>query len=405
MVPMMEVTNYRELIEVNPVKARQIMIRTYLKLDHKIRATARALGMNHATVIKWVERWRKEEGLEDRSRRPKNSPRQIPKEWEERIKEERLKTNFGRKRLSRWLLDHNSISISHNTLAHVFKRLGINRPQKKRARLKGVHYYNWPNLKPFEHGQIDTKDVKDSRTLPREVYTHLIREKLPRYQWTYIDVKTRVKFLAYSHELSLANGLAFMNMIVHWLRSYGISYRIYLQSDWGSEFGGHSLRKILELQRDIFEPMNVQLLRIRKRKWTDNAYVERTHRTDDEEFYIPKLLQIFTLEDHFKMSWGYVWHFNTLRPHYGEHMGEKTPYEVLKKFCPDISRSICALPPIRLDTVSSSNYFITDEDRPSKNYLPLVTQNKNNFLSENSLKNTKSGYDVFDTYSNEDLIT
>jgi len=358
MVPVIEVTNYGELLKADPVKARQIMIRVYQKLDGKIRATARALGMNPATVLKWIGRWKADEGLGNKSRRPKHSPRQVPTAWEDLIRQERKKTNFGRRRLSRWLKDRHAIKLSANTISHVLRRLKINKPQRKRASLKGVSYYDWPNLQPLEHWQIDVKDVKDSKTLPREVYEHLIRQRLPRYQFTAIDVKTRIKFLCYSQELNLTNGLAFMRLLNNWLRSFGFTHKLYYQTDWGSEFGGHFLGNVLRLQREIFSPLNIQLLRIRKSRWTDNAYVERTHRTDDEEFYIPKLLQLSTPQDHFKMAWGYVWHFNTLRPHYGEHMEEKTPYQILKRLVPHLPQSFCSFPPIRLDLVSSSNYFL-----------------------------------------------
>gem|GEM_PF-4870317 len=49
------------------------------------------------------------------------------------------------------------------------------------------------------------------------------------------------------------------------------------------------MAKLSRLQTHTFDPLKVQILRIRKRQWKDNAYVERTHRTDDEEFYVPTL--------------------------------------------------------------------------------------------------------------------
>jgi len=102
-------------------------------------------------------------------------------------------------------------------------------------------------------------------------------------------------------------------------------------------------------------------LKIRKRKWIDNAYVERTHRTDDEEFYIPKLLNISNLESLLKYAWGYVYFFNTLRPHYGKGINGRTPKQLLQKLAPYVDTKICSLPPVILDFISSSSFFMREE--------------------------------------------
>ncbi|MCX7641681.1 MAG: hypothetical protein N2Z20_03505 [Elusimicrobiales bacterium] len=101
------------------------------------------------------------------------------------------------------------------------------------------------------------------------------------------------------------------------------------------------------------------MLKIRESKWTDNAYVERTHRTDDEEFYIPKLLNMDNIQNFFRTAYGYVVHFNTKRPHYGKYMNESTPFEMLKRFMPNITKSISYLPPLIFDFVSSDNIMLS----------------------------------------------
>ena len=69
---------------------------------------------------------------------------------------------------------------------------------------------------------MDSKDIKNSKTLPEEVYRHFIQEKLPRYQFTAIDVKERIKFIAYARELNRTNGIAFMKLVISWLRTHGV---------------------------------------------------------------------------------------------------------------------------------------------------------------------------------------
>lgn len=346
---------------MSPEKAREKLVAIYNHNRNSIRQTACLLACSTSTVSKWVNRAEQKLPLQSQSRAPKNPRRTIPQEHLSKLKEERLKTNFGRRRLVRQLKDNYNIIISENTCAYWLRRMKLSKPCKQRSRYKGVSYYNWQNLIPLQHWQIDTKDIKDSKTLPKDVYRHLIKQKLPQFQFTAIDVKERIKFIAYAYQNNRSNGIAFMKLVVSWLRANGVKRRIYLQSDWGKEFGGPSVRIWNKIQKEVLEPRNSEMLKIRKSRWTDNAYVERTHRTDDEEFYIPKLLQIYTLEDLFKWSYGYVVHFNTKRPHYGKHMHENTPLQMLSKLAPSISKTICRLPPIVLDLVSSDSLFIKEE--------------------------------------------
>ena len=90
------------------------------------------------------------------------------------------------------------------------------------------------------------------------------------------------------------------------------------------------MRKLQRLQKRIFDPANVQLKRIRKGRWTDNAYVERTHRTDDEEFHVPTSTSIFNLDDHFRYALQWTYSFNCRRPHFGREMNGRTPFQRTK---------------------------------------------------------------------------
>jgi len=248
-----------------------------------------------------------------------------------------------------------------------------------------VRYYIWEDLKPLQHWQVDTKDILDSRTLPPDVYRHLKSRKLPRYQYTAIDPKTRIKFIAYAYQNNRTNALAFIRLFTSWLRCFGISDTLYIQTDWGGEYGGSSLRTWQALQRKFFSPRNLVLLKIRKRRWQDNAYVERTHRTDDEEFYIPRLKESQTLEEFFSLAWGYISHFNTKRPHFGKFMNGEPPLSLLRKFLPHIPDTFAYLPPVILDLVSSDKLFI--KEQLQQEYLHI-----------------RGVHDVFNTYSEMDEV-
>ncbi len=85
---------------------------------------------------------------------------------------------------------------------------------------------------------MDTKDISDKGTLGTKIYTHLVRHQFPRYQWTFLEGKSRVRFLAYSHSLNQTVGLAFMVVVMMWIRGFGIEEEVWWQEDWGQEFGG-----------------------------------------------------------------------------------------------------------------------------------------------------------------------
>ncbi|MEM3580678.1 MAG: integrase core domain-containing protein, partial [Candidatus Bathyarchaeia archaeon] len=91
--------------------------------------------------------------------------------------------------------------------------------------------------------------------------------------------------------------------------------------------GGKSVDKLDYLNRAIFGPLNTKLIHIPKGKKEYNAFVERSHQTDDNEFYIPQLELCKDLTEFLfrALRWEYV--YNTIRVHSGIGM---TPY---KKLC------------------------------------------------------------------------
>lgn len=112
--------------------------------------------------------------------------------------------------------------------------------------------------------------------------------------------------------------------------------------------------------KNLWQPINVNRSIIRKGHPEDNPFVERSHRTDDEEFYIPHLLSIKTENDWLKRGIWWIKVYNLVRPHMG--INDLTPYQRLLHFCPDFPKDICLLPPLILDKVSSSQPFIVTAD-------------------------------------------
>jgi len=81
--------------------------------------------------------------------------------------------------------------------------------------------------------------------------------------------------------------------------------------------------------------------------------VERTHGIDDEEFYLPYLKEIEDEEEFLNSAGQWIYWYNTGRPHLGEKMNGKTPYEKLKESGYNLPIEFCAFPQIILDKISS----------------------------------------------------
>jgi len=77
-----------------------------------------------------------------------------------------------------------------------------------------------------------------------------------------------------------------------WLRCFGIEKETFWQEDWGEEFGGDNPEKLRKLNEKYYRPYRAVLGRAPKGRHGYQGRVERSHRTDDEEFYIPFLLSI-----------------------------------------------------------------------------------------------------------------
>ncbi len=62
-----------------------------------------------------------------------------------------------------------------------------------------MRFYDFEELYPLEHFEVDLKEIFDKSTLSEEAIRHAQRINIPPYQWTAIDLKTRVRFLSYSY--------------------------------------------------------------------------------------------------------------------------------------------------------------------------------------------------------------
>jgi transposase len=351
---------YREVYAMNAVEARKRLIETYQQTG-SIRATARCWQTSRQVVRKWLRRFEQqgEDGLCDRSRRPHHSPNQTAKQLEDLVLQVREATGYGRERLALYL-QRQGVALSPYTIRNILRRHGVLRNKRQRRKPLYPAHWAWDQDVPFSLIQADAKDVLDKGALGTTLWQHIRRQRLPRYQWTACDGRSRLRFLAYSHKITQTNGIAFLLLVSLWLRTHGVSTPVTFQTDWGQEFGGDNPDHIADLQRRFFQPLDATLSRYPMGRKEYNGRVERSHRTDDEEFYRTYLLHIHCAQEMLDMAARWIYFYNVLRPHLGKHMAKSTPLQVLRKLGYNGHDRIALLPPILMDTISTDLLLACD---------------------------------------------
>jgi transposase InsO family protein len=139
-------------------------------------------------------------------------------------------------------------------------------------------------------------------------------QRVRRFQYTAIDDATRVRALKIYTQHNQANAIRFIDYVIE-----KFPFRIHtIRTDRGHEFQAQFHWHV--------EDKGIRHVYIKPRTPQLNGKVERSHRSDQEEFY-----QMLTYKDDVDLNrkleeWENFYNYN--RPH-GAFNG-KTPYEVLK---------------------------------------------------------------------------
>jgi len=332
---------YHKLRNNNPESAR-ILVREVLK-NNSVSKTAKLLNISRHTV-----RRARDGSLKDYSKRPKYIPNKIPSDLEILIIKEAKRTNYRYRLLSKYIEKKYSIFISENTIKAVLKRNSVKIKKIKTKNRNRRPLYDYENLMPFTHFQIDTKHISDKSALPADVYNHVIRYNLPIYEWNAIDVKTKTRFTAYSHSLSATKGMVFMLIVVLWCRTHNVREKINIRVDNGAEFCSGSKRKLNDYNK-FFSMLNTEITPIPAGAKHLQGIVENSHRKDDECFFSIHLERCMTDADFIykAQQWQDTW--NTARPNFGIGMNGMTPYEKLNSLNSLISSNIMKFPVLLLE--------------------------------------------------------
>ena len=285
---------------------RKLRILNHANQSGNIAKTCRYFGIPRSLFYVWRNTYRElgDEGLKRKKPIPKTHPNQTPDEIVEKILYLRRKYHLGPTRIMWYMARYHSMRVSDTTIYRVLKRHGVNRLPGRLGRRK-IHTKRYNKQVPGHHIQMDVKFL---------IFKGKNGRKLKRYQYTAIDDATRVRALKIYPRHTQKSAIHFVDRVIN-----TFPFRIQqIRTDRGHEFQA--------LFHWHVEDKGIRHVYIKPRSPQLNGKVERSHRTDQEEFY--QLLNYKNDVDLEKKLSEWEQFYNFARPH-GAHQG-KTPYESLR---------------------------------------------------------------------------
>jgi len=286
---------------------RKLKILNLAKENGNIRKTCRYYGISKTIFYQWKQNYERngENGLINKKPCPENLKLRTPKPIENKIIHLRKLYHFGPERIMLYLKRYHSIEISESSVYRVLVRNKMSRlPRNTKKRSPGPHFKRYEKQVPGHHVQVDVK------------FLHFISEdkkKIKRYQYTAIDDATRIRALKIYERHNQANAIKFIDYVIQ-----QFPFRIKtVRTDNGHEFQAkfHWYLQDQGINHVYIKPASPRL----------NGKVERSHRTDKEEFY--QFLEYTGDVDLNEKLEEWQKYYNLHRPH-GAHTGY-TPFEVL----------------------------------------------------------------------------
>ena len=295
---------------------RRLKIVKWYEEHNGVRLTARHFGYSPDTISRWVRAYKKGgvPGLEPKSRRPKRVRQpQTPLAVVQRIQELREEyPRWGREKLKR-LLAGEGIVLSAKGIDRIIGRL------KARGVLREP-------LRP----RRKTRESRDRLRRPRELLVRApgdlvqIDSKQVNvgggkvvYEFGAVDHFTRKRVVGVANRLGSAEGAAFLRRVV---AEFPFMVQA-IQTDGGSEFLGEFRAAVTELElTHYFNRPNYP---------QGNGRVERSFRTDEEEFYqVEELPADLGGQEAALVAWNRV--YERVRPH--QALGYLTPEEFYQQW-------------------------------------------------------------------------
>ena len=234
------------------------MLHHYEQVTRNVSQTCRFFGISRTLFYRWRDRYRREglAGLHDGPRGPRHDPFTTPPHIVALILEIRRERQYGPLRIRFFLERYHQVYVSATTIHRILKQHRVPRVSRKR-------YRPGPRCRREIHvsGQSVQVDVKHLKLGGRRFY-----------QFTAIDEATRYRVLRVYAQNSIQSATDFVEEV---RRRLPVAIQR-IQTDHGSEFGTDFTWHLRDL--------GVSHRHIPRGCPDSNGKVERSHRTDADEF-------------------------------------------------------------------------------------------------------------------------
>lgn len=294
-----------------------LIIRTFKK-NGSVSETAKILGINRSTVYRWVMKARSnhqskfglsERGLYRKSTRPHTIHKALTPQDEVNIVSLRTKKRYTAEKIKKKLNFNVSSKTIHRTLIryNLIDKYGFHR----RPRFQDTVHMHAKNTKAVGYLQMDVKYLTPELTgLPWTCFEYAV-----------IDIYSRYKEVVILNHLDEDGAIAALLEILPKLPFKPL----FIQTDNGLEFQTRF--------RKLIKDLNLKHHYVHKRTPNENAVIERSFRTDEEEF----LFRLEKAPKHYDelrdLFAAWIHEYNYERPHLGIDL--KTPYEVVANVMSD----------------------------------------------------------------------
>lgn len=268
---------HSERIVSDLVRQRLFLFRMVKKIG--VSKACAKLGKYRSYYYYWEDRYRRLgwRGLKDESRRPKHMPRLTDHRRVAAVIRLRKKTNYGKERLHDELKDR-GMMIAVSTIGKILFRSGLLLKKRKYATQK-KHTRSYNLLWPGQRVQMDIKYVPDEKSPRSRRY----------YQYTVKDECSRMRYLAWYDSI-------WTDSVVETFKKAQEYFRFPIecvQTDNGIEFTFNYTAQLTAKNKEAkihpldeyCEEQKIRHKLIPPGQKEINGKVERSHRTDDEEFY------------------------------------------------------------------------------------------------------------------------
>ncbi|MFC2060952.1 IS481 family transposase [Elusimicrobiota bacterium] len=295
----------QELVDIL-AQRRKLAVLEYARLIGSPTKACREFEVNRSLFYVWRKKYEEEgeKGLLRKRPVAHNHPKKLSQETVEKILEMRKKYHLGPQRIAWYLERYHGITISCSSAYRTLAKHNVPAITKAAGR-RAVHTKRYAKTVPGHHVQMDVKFLKLESGEGR-----ISR----RFQYTAIDDATRIRALKVYEKHNQKNAIKFFDHVIE-----KFPFRIHtIRTDRGHEFQAQFHWHV--------EDQGIRHIYIKARTPQLNGKVERSHRTDKDEFY--QLLTYIDDVDLNKKIAEWEKFYNVHRPH--SAFAGKTPYEALK---------------------------------------------------------------------------